>query len=296
VISLSSGEEQKLKQRAKAQEEEQKLSGDELILHEGMKLVDAAKEQGIIIRIMGSGAIRINSTNHAATHKSFRQLTDIDFVAYWKQEGKVDKFFKFFGYQRLKSQVTPFLFVTRRIYNDATGTGRPHIDVFFDKLEMNHTVDFRGRLEIDYPTIPLTELLLQKAQIVFINEKDIKDIIILLLEHQTGKNDEHGVINGKRIAQILSKDWGFWYTFTTNLDKVKKFLDKYEEFTDEQRQIVAQRVDQLREMIDKQRKTFGWKLRSRVGTKKIWYNQVEEVERAEHLEEFTMNEEITDKE
>ncbi|MFX0097390.1 MAG: hypothetical protein ACFE7E_06475 [Candidatus Hodarchaeota archaeon] len=290
--SLSGNKEQKLKKGAKAEEEKQKLSGDELILHEGIKLAGAAKEQGIILRILGSAAIRINSKNHAGTHKSFRQLTDIDYVAYWKQEGKVDKFFKSFGYEPLKSRVTPFLFVTRRIYKDATGTGRPQIDVFFDKLEMNHTVDFRGKLEFDYPTIPRTELLMQKAQIVFINEKDIKDIIILLLDHQTGRNDDHGVINGKRIAQILSKDWGFWYTFTTNLEKVKKFVDKYEEFTDEQRQIIAQRVDQIREMIDKQRKTFGWKLRSRVGTKKIWYRQVEEVERADHLEEFTMSEEI----
>ena len=36
-------------------------------------------------------------------------------------------------------------------------------------------------------------------------------------------------------------------------------------------------------MIEKEPKSLGWKLRAKVGTKKQWYNDVEEVERAEHL-------------
>ena len=36
-------------------------------------------------------------------------------------------------------------------------------------------------------------------------------------------------------------------------------------------------------IIEKEPKSVGWKLRARVGTKKQWYNDVEEVERAEHL-------------
>lgn len=263
-----------------------KLSTGSPILDEGKKIAEAAKEQGIILRIMGAGAVRIHCHSNAALHKAFRKLTDVDYMAYWKQEGKVDKFLKNLGYQPKKSHMTPFMFITRRIYCDSTGAGRSYIDVFFDKLEMNHTVDFKGKLELDYPTIPLTELLLQKAQIVFINEKDIKDIIILFLEHEVADKDESERFNGKRIAKLLSKDWGFWYTFTTNLEKAKKFVDKYSEFKDKQKQIVIQRIDQLRQMINKQRKSFGWRLRSGVGTKKIWYNPVEEVERAEHLEEF----------
>lgn len=256
------------------------------ILDEGIKIAEAAKEQGIILRIMGAGAVRIHCHNNAALHKSFRKLTDVDYMAYWKQEGKVDKFLKSLGYQPKKSHMTPFMFITRRIYHDSTGAGRSYIDVFFDKLEMNHTVDFKGKLELDYPTIPLTELLLQKAQIVFINEKDIKDIIVLFLEHEAGDKDDKEKFNGKRIAKLLSKDWGFWHTFTANLEKAKKFLGKYDVLKDKQKQTVAQRIDRLREMIDKKRKSFGWRLRSGVGTKKIWYNPVEEVERAEHLEEF----------
>lgn len=268
------------------------MSTGSRILDEGLRIAAVAKEQGIILRIMGAGAVRIHCHNNAAIHKSFRKLTDVDYMAYWKQEDKVDKFLKSLGYEPQKSHVTPFMFITRRIYRDATGAGRSYIDVFFDKLEMNHTVDFKGKLELDYPTIPLTELLLQKAQIVFINEKDIKDIIILFLEHEASDKDEKETFNGKRIAKLLSKDWGFWHTFTANLDKAKKFLEKYDVITNKQKQLVAQRIDKLREMIDKKRKSFGWRVRSGVGTKKIWYNPVEEVERAEHLEEFKMRDEF----
>ena len=59
----------------------------------------------------------------------------------------------------------------------------------------------------------------------------------------------------KYIAKRLSKDWGFWYTLTTNLDKVRKFIDKYVEqgiFTEEHRKIILDRTAELREAIDKQ--------------------------------------------
>ena len=49
------------------------------------------------------------------------------------------------------------------------------------------------------------------------------------------------------------------------------------------REIISGRISELLEMIEKEPKSVGWKLRARVGTKKKWYNDVEEVERAEHL-------------
>jgi hypothetical protein len=41
-------------------------------------------------------------------------------------------------------------------------------------------LDFRGRLELDSPTISLVDLLLSKLQIQRITEKDIKDMIAIL--------------------------------------------------------------------------------------------------------------------
>ena len=61
-----------------------------------------------------------------------------------------------------------------------------HIDVFYDRLEFCHTIPLVDRLEADAPTIPLAELVLSKLQIVKINEKDVIDLILLLLDHPVG--------------------------------------------------------------------------------------------------------------
>ena len=50
------------------------------------------------------------------------------------------------------------------------------------------------RLEAEELTLPLAELLLEKMQIVQINEKDLIDTIMLLREHPVGDMDE-GTIN-----------------------------------------------------------------------------------------------------
>lgn len=86
-----------------------------------------------------------------------------------------------------------------------------------------------------------------------------------------------------RIVKIMADDWGFYYTATTNLNKIKSFLPKYDILTDQQRSTVASRIDKLLQAIENAPKGFKWKMRARVGTSKKWYTEVEEVERAEHL-------------
>jgi hypothetical protein len=82
---------------------------------------------------------------------------------------------------------------------------------------------------------------------------------------------------------MMAENWGFYYTSTMNLKKLEKFLTKYETLTEEQRNTVSSRIEKLLQAIENVPKTLRWKLRARVGTSKIWYNEVEEVERAEHL-------------
>jgi hypothetical protein len=83
-------------------------------------------------------------------------------------------------------------------------------------------------------------------------------------------------VNGKYIAQLLSKDWGFYYTSTTNLQKLLNLMDQYIALPPGEAKIVKERVDKLLKMIDSQPKSMGWKSRSWVGTKQKWYTEVEE--------------------
>jgi hypothetical protein len=151
-----------------------------------------------------------------------------------------------------------------------------HIDVFLDKLEFCHTVLWKGRLEIDPETIPLAELLLQKMQIVEINEKDLIDTIMLLLEYPLGDADE-GTINIGRVAAVCARDWGWWRTLTMNLEKVRQMAEHYEQLTDDETRRVRDQVSAALERIEAQPKSISWKLRAKVGDRKKWYRDVGEL-------------------
>jgi hypothetical protein len=160
-------------------------------------------------------------------------------------------------------------------YEDTLGI---HSDVFLDELRFCHVVNFRKRLEIDYPTVSLTDMLLSKLQIVKINEKDIIDSIVLLREHEVGSKDKE-MVNEDYMAKLFSQDWGFWRTATENLEKIKKFAQAYEKLTEEDKKDVVGKLEQLQACIEKQPKSMKWKMRDRIGDKKQWYEDVEEVVR-----------------
>ncbi len=248
-----------------------------------LETIDEAEKRGILLRLLGAVAFRIHCPAQQGLQESMhRVLTDIDFAAYYKQEKAIDKFFLGeMGYVSQTASLTPGLMIGRKIYLDPTDS-RPHVDIFFDKLNMCHVVSWEKRLNIDTPTIPLADLMLEKLQIVRINEKDVKDVMMLLLEHEVGDSDQE-VVNGAYIGKIMAKDWGFYYTSTMNLGKIKSMLGEYDALSPADRDVISGRIDGLVAMIEDEPKSLGWKLRAKVGTKKQWYNDVEEVERAEHL-------------
>ena len=248
----------------------------EEFIREATECVEEAEKRGFILRIMGGMAIYMHSKQYEELWRRLGRLgkrvfTDIDFASYGKFRNKVMNFLKERGY--MVHQRAMFGMAKERLI--FFGERIPMVEVFFDRLRMNHTIEFKNRLEVDSPTIPLAELLLQKIQIVHMNEKDIKDAIVLIRAHEVGESDEE-TINAKHIAKILANDWGFYYTSTTNLKKIKDSLGKYEVLTEEDKKIITERIDKLLSYIEKEPKSLKWKMRARVGTKKKWYEDVEE--------------------
>jgi hypothetical protein len=248
----------------------------ESFLNKALELVDRSAAEGIPLRLMGACAVRLHSPDHAAVLSELqRNPTDLDFVAYGRYRTPVNNLFIDLGYApRTRLMVT--LENPRQIYDS-----RDHVtvDVFFDELAMCHTIDFRGRLEADNPTIPLAELLLAKTQIVQINEKDIKDVVVLLAEHEVGSGDKE-TVNEDLIATTLSKHWGFYYTVTTNLRKIKDRLTRYQQaLTNRDIELVNLGIDRLLMRIESEPKSMGWRARASIGTKKKWYTEVEETGR-----------------
>jgi len=253
----------------------------QVFLDEGKRIVDEAAKVGIPLRLLGGVAIRQHCLEYMEFAKKLgrqvgegeQEYTDLDYVSYMKYRDNAKKFFEALGYWRRKVTLSSSA-TQRQIYFHPKGWF--HVDVFYDKLlAANHPIDFRKRLELDSPTATPTDLLLEKVQIVFPGEKDVKDTMLLLRAHQIAGGEEADKINGKYIAQILSSDWGFWYTLTNNLRKLKEHTTTIPALSTEEREDLASKADFLLKMIDEEPKSTGWRMRAAIGTKKQWYNPVE---------------------
>jgi len=243
-------------------------------LEEVQRILDAAKAEGVLLRLLGALAFHIHCPKFSYMQEMLgRRFTDIDFASYRKESSGITKLFTELGYQydvRVRT-----LFGSRLVFFDTSGTSR-HCDVFLDKLEFCHDVVFLDRLEIDNPTVPLAELLLEKMQIVKLNQKDAVDTIMILREHQIGGSDDD-TINGDYIAHLTARDWGLWKTFTINLEKVGNMAQTFEKLSEEDKKDVNSKITALRARIDNEPKTRGWKIRSQIGERRKWYRDVDEL-------------------
>lgn len=146
------------------------------------------------------------------------------------------------------------------------------IDVFLDEFVMCHKLILKDRLKIYYPSIPPSDLLLTKMQIINLTENDKKDIAALLYDFEIGDKDEDKTLDGNYIAKLLSDDWGFYKTFTINHDRMKEYL-KGNAYASN----ILPKLDKLREMIESHPKSLKWKMRAKIGERVKWYEEPEEV-------------------
>ncbi len=232
------------------------------------------ENQHIIMRLIGALAFRTHCPQFGYIQDELgRKFTDIDFASYPRFFKDIARLMAELGYEEDKT-VTQLFSESRLLFHDPL-YGR-HIDVFFNKLDFCHPINLIGRLEKETLTLPLAELLLEKMQIVKINEKDLIDTIMLLREHPIGNKDEE-TINGELIATILANDWGFWRTVSGNLKLLNEELDHYQHLNAEDRQVVRERINQLLQQIEAQPKSTKWKIRAAIGEKVKWYKDVEEL-------------------
>jgi len=238
------------------------------------RIVGAARQAGVVLRLLGSLAFQLHCPQFGGLQaKMGRAYTDIDFASYNRQAKRVSELLARLGYRENKE-----IFVVtegmRAIFEN--GASRLHVDVFYEKLDFCHVIPWNGRLEADEPTIPLAEMLLEKMQIVQINEKDVIDTIMLLLEHPLGDTDQE-TINLNRVAALCAADWGLWRTATMNLEKVRALAQGYSQLEPEQKARMTGQVQAALARLEAEPKSMAWRLRARVGDRVKWYKDVDEV-------------------
>jgi hypothetical protein len=150
------------------------------------------------------------------------------------------------------------------------------VDVFIGAFRMCHEIPLNERLTVQERTVPLAELLLTKLQIIELNEKDVRDTLLLVHGHEVADHDGDA-INGARIAELCASDWGLWRTITANVQKVIEHSGDYD-VPDAERERMTARLRAVLDRIEAEPKSRGWKLRAKIGERKRWYDLPEEVE------------------
>ena len=242
---------------------------------EALKIVDSASSQKVTARLIGGVGIRLHTKRCVDIFERLqRSPADIDLVSRKSSSEQIKSVMKTLGYAPAER------FNTYHGHKRQLWFAKTHqIDIIFDVLEMNHTIDFRNRLELDSPTLTPSDLLLTKLQVVNVNKKDIQDMVILLLEHETSTQPGQDMIDLTYLGKVLCSDWGFWYTANRNLEKVREFALGEPMLKEDEKSIVSQRTKQISTYISEVPKSFSFRMREAIGTRKQWYNDVEEVVR-----------------
>jgi hypothetical protein len=255
-------------------------------LAEALRVVAAAQERGLLVRLMGGMAIRAHAPDWPA--RTRRIEVDLDFATRSRDRGAFYELLAGQGYTPDKRHNA--LFGGSQAYFVDVPRNRP-VDVLVDKLDMCHRLEFGDRLALSSPTLPLADLLLSKLQVVRINRKDVLDALVLIAEHPLAQDDgaadtQHGLgaISVPRILAFTSNDWGWWRTVTGNLDTLDQYLAV--ELTpgdldlNKGRPIrfdPAAQIQALRSAINDAPKSTKWRLRARVGERSKWYQEPEEM-------------------
>jgi hypothetical protein len=107
-----------------------------------------------------------------------------------------------------------------------------------------------------------------KLQVVETNDKDLRDMAALLVDHPLADHDGDA-INVDYLCGLAARDWGLWRTITM----VASRLDAHAPSMGDAAitGAVSEKVAALLERLESVPKSRGWRLRSRVGDRVRWY-------------------------
>jgi hypothetical protein len=230
------------------------------IVQAGQELAAAATADGVALRILGGAGIILHCprTMGGVPH---REIGDLDVVVDRAGGRRVAGVFEALGYEPDR-RFNAMQGDRRMIFEGAIGK----VDLFVDRFEMCHRLDLAPRLSLEPVTITASDLLLTKLQIHELTQKDVVDIVALLVEHETGHGPgDH--IDLDYLGTIVGDDWGWWRSATGTLQDVAGRAPE-----------IADRAREIEAALDAAPKSRQFRMRARVGERKRWYQLPDEIE------------------
>jgi Fic family protein len=280
--------------KSEATQAQKPLRRADRLMAEAMDTIDAARAQGVHLRLTGGLAVRRYCTDLDFMD---REYSDIDFVGRADQKKEIHAVFESLDYtenryvtqstdsgqlQYIKNEALEGMKAEARAAaaGQASSYEPPlvdHIDIFLDVMRMDHDIDVSERLEVDDYAISPADAFIAKMQIGKINQKDVHDVIALVKDVPLRDVDDDASIDLLYIAEVCSNDWGLYQDLTTNLDIALAMVDDYG-LTESQQDRVYARLAAIKESVESASKSIRWRLRATVGERVAWRREIEDTE------------------
>ncbi len=230
------------------------------------------QERGISAKLIGGLAIALRCPGMAGFGLS-RDYHDIDVCSRSRDAKKMDAAMAMLGLEPHK-HFNAMNYGRQMMYsNPDTGL---HVDVFLDVLRMCQELALSDRLGVDdHPSLPVADLALSKLQIVQLTEKDMTDLLALLLEHELTADSDAG-LNVTRVTGVCRASWGWWQSSRVTLEACRTYAER--RLPPQAREVALARIGALTAAIDAAPKSVKWKARARIGTRAKWYELPEETQ------------------
>jgi hypothetical protein len=247
------------------------------LVAEAERLLGAIAAADVPARLLGGMAIRLLLGSRMDPLFE-REIADLDFVCASGAGKRLGAVLVDSGY--LADEQFNALNGARRLLFVDPAHGR-QIDVFVGSFEMCHELPLAERIDARPATLPAAELLMTKLQIVELNRKDQRDAFALLDAVEIADADladGSDSINAAWIASLTSQDWGLQRTFELNLERLRGAVAELE-LEEARKAAISDRIERLETAIEDAPKSRRWKMRARIGERKQWYEEPEEVQR-----------------
>jgi hypothetical protein len=232
-------------------------------LEAATQIIDEAEARGVRLRLLGGLAFKKLCPSSSGP-RYFRENKDIDLMGKRQDSKEIVKIMETLGYKP-REIFNRLNLGQRLIYYDIGNKRR--VDLFLDEFIMCHKFNFKESILADTYTLPITQLLMTKLQVVEKSEKEYMDLLAAF--HDFDITNGGGGIQGNEVAELCSKDWGIYTTFWKSLESV---LQRAEDLPPEEGDTIVIKVQKLMAMMEAEPKSFGWRMRARIGEKARWYD------------------------
>ncbi len=226
------------------------------------QIINLGESRGVRLRLLGGLAFK-KLCKSASGARYNRENKDIDLIGRREDQKEVMRIMETLGYKP-REMFNRLSMGKRLIYYDLGN--RRRVDIFLDEFEMCHRFNFKDSLKPGTFTLPITELVMTKLQVMEKTEKEYRDLLAAFSDFEVTEGGQG--IDGGRIASLCAADWGLYTTFSKSLTALKRWAG---DLAGDDKAVISARIGELQALLDAKPKTLSWRMRARIGEKARWY-------------------------